>query len=163
MECKAIGPVCCVMRVKEPSTILVKRRGSPRYLLVWLAADCTRKHLVNHYIMLCKYMGLIFRTYSSKYIVEKTKACFEAPSGVIKSLYKNCVLLLLLLSAHVWAYLCCYSLWYSAVDWKKWQEQIIPLTLGNILQGVWVNHLKHVHYTGCVIGTTMHIIYPCPF
>ena len=40
MGCKAVGPVCCVMHVKEPSALIVKRRGSPRCFLVWLAADC---------------------------------------------------------------------------------------------------------------------------
>ncbi len=40
MGCKAVGPVCCVMHVKEPSTLIVKRRGSPLCFLVWLAAHC---------------------------------------------------------------------------------------------------------------------------
>ena len=32
---KAVGPVCCVIHVKEPSTLIVKRRGLPRCF--WLA------------------------------------------------------------------------------------------------------------------------------
>ena len=32
---KAVGPVCCVIHVKEPSTLIVNRRGLPRCF--WLA------------------------------------------------------------------------------------------------------------------------------
>ena len=32
---KAVGPVCCVIHVKEPSSLIVKRRGLPRCF--WLA------------------------------------------------------------------------------------------------------------------------------
>ena len=33
MECKAVGPVCCVMHVKEPRTLIVKEKGlSPVFL-----------------------------------------------------------------------------------------------------------------------------------
>ena len=27
MGCKAVGPVCCVMHVKEPRTLIVKEKG----------------------------------------------------------------------------------------------------------------------------------------
>ena len=27
MRCKAVGPVCCVMHVKEPRTLIVKEKG----------------------------------------------------------------------------------------------------------------------------------------
>ena len=37
---KAVGPVCCVMQLKEPSTIIIKRGVLPWCLLAWLAADC---------------------------------------------------------------------------------------------------------------------------
>ena len=37
MARKAVGPVCCVMHIKEPSTLIVKRRGLPRcFWLGWL-------------------------------------------------------------------------------------------------------------------------------
>ena len=32
----AIGPMCCVMHVKEPSALIEKRRGSPRCSWLWL-------------------------------------------------------------------------------------------------------------------------------
>ena len=93
---------------------------------------------------------------------KKPRERFEAPSGVIAQC-KNYIFLLLILSMHVWAYLCCYSLWYSAVDWKKNIRTHYPsYTLSNILQWVWVNHLKHLNCTQCVIGTTVHNI-PCTF
>ncbi len=31
---EAVDPVCCVMHVKEPSALIVKRRGSPPLFLV---------------------------------------------------------------------------------------------------------------------------------
>ena len=39
MGCKAVGPVCCVMHVKEPRTIIVKEKG---LALVFL--DSRREH-----------------------------------------------------------------------------------------------------------------------
>ena len=39
---KAVGPVCCVMHVKEPRTLIVKRRGFAPVFLAWLAADCVQ-------------------------------------------------------------------------------------------------------------------------
>ena len=30
MGCKAVDPVCCVMHVKEPRTLIVKEKGLPR-------------------------------------------------------------------------------------------------------------------------------------
>ena len=48
---KAVGPVCCVMHVKEPSTLIVKRRGLPRcFWLGWL--QIVPLHLVNPYKVL---------------------------------------------------------------------------------------------------------------
>ena len=34
MEPKAVGPVCCVMNVKEPSALLIKSRGFALVFLV---------------------------------------------------------------------------------------------------------------------------------
>ena len=33
---KAVGPMCCVTHVKEPSALIEKRRGSPRCSWLWL-------------------------------------------------------------------------------------------------------------------------------
>ena len=50
---KAVGPVCCVMHVKEPSALIEKRRGSPR--CSWFDwQHIAPQHLVNHYMVLCK-------------------------------------------------------------------------------------------------------------
>ena len=38
---KAVGPVCCVMHVKEPRTLIVKRRGLPRCF--WIRALSTQQ------------------------------------------------------------------------------------------------------------------------
>ena len=37
---KAVGPMCCVMHVKEPSALIEKRRGSPRPVFLDVAAVC---------------------------------------------------------------------------------------------------------------------------
>ena len=48
---KAIGPVCCITLIKEPSTLIEKWRGSPR--CSWFNWQHTvPKHLVNHYMVL---------------------------------------------------------------------------------------------------------------
>ena len=39
MGCKAVGPVCCVMHVKEPRTLIVKEKG-----LAPLFLDSRREH-----------------------------------------------------------------------------------------------------------------------
>ena len=50
---KAIGPVCCVINVKEPSALIEKRRGSPR--CCWFDwQNIAPQLLVNHYMVLCK-------------------------------------------------------------------------------------------------------------
>ncbi len=47
---KAVGPVCCVTHVKEPSALIVKRRSPPRCSwFVWL--HIAPQHLVNHYMV----------------------------------------------------------------------------------------------------------------
>ena len=33
--CKAVGPVCCVMHVKEPGTLIVKEKGLAPVFLEW--------------------------------------------------------------------------------------------------------------------------------
>ena len=33
---KAVGPMCCVKHIKEPSALIEKRRGSPRCSWLWL-------------------------------------------------------------------------------------------------------------------------------
>ena len=33
---EALGPMCCVTHVKEPSALIEKRMGSPRCSLMWL-------------------------------------------------------------------------------------------------------------------------------
>ncbi len=56
----AIGPVYCVMHVKEPSALIEKRRGSPQCSWFdWL--HIAPQHLVNHYMVLCKGVGLILQ------------------------------------------------------------------------------------------------------
>ena len=45
MEHKAVGPMCCVTHVKEPSALIEKRRGSPRCSWLWLLN--APYHLVN--------------------------------------------------------------------------------------------------------------------
>ncbi len=57
---KAVGPVCCVTHVQEPSALIAKRRGSPRWSWFdWL--HIAPQHLVNQYMVLCKGIGLILR------------------------------------------------------------------------------------------------------
>ncbi len=49
MGCKAVGPVCCVMYVKELSALIVKRRSSPQCSWFdWL--HIAPQQLVNHYM-----------------------------------------------------------------------------------------------------------------
>ncbi len=58
---KAIGPVCCVMHEKEPSALIEKRRDPPRCSWFdWL--HIAPQHLVKHYMVLCKGIGLILQT-----------------------------------------------------------------------------------------------------
>ncbi len=55
---KAVGPVCCVTHVKEPSALIEKSRGPPQCSRFdWL--HIAPQHLVNHYMVLCKGVGLI--------------------------------------------------------------------------------------------------------
>ena len=37
---KAVGPMCCVTQVKEPSALIEKRGGSPRAVFLAVAAVC---------------------------------------------------------------------------------------------------------------------------
>ena len=51
MGSKAIGSVCCVMHVKEPSALIVKRRGLPQ--CSWSDRQhIAPQHRVNHYMEL---------------------------------------------------------------------------------------------------------------
>ncbi len=58
---KAVAPVCCVTHEKEPSALIEKRRGLPR--CSWFDWQHNApQHLVNHYKVLCKGVGLILQT-----------------------------------------------------------------------------------------------------
>ena len=45
---KAVGPVCCITHVKEPSALIEKRRGLPGVPGLISAQDIAPQHLVNH-------------------------------------------------------------------------------------------------------------------
>ncbi len=63
MRRKSLGPMCCVMHIQEPSTLILKRRSLPGCFLVWMAADCATTLCLP-----CRQSNLHF----------------ERPSGVIK-------------------------------------------------------------------------------
>ena len=52
---KAVGPVCCVTHVKEPSALIEKVKGFTLVFLVWSAAYCTTAPW-NHCRVLCKWI-----------------------------------------------------------------------------------------------------------
>ena len=95
---KAVGPVCCVTHVKEPSALIEKRRGSPR--CSWFDwQHIAPQHLVNHYMVLCKRS----RSHNSNVVphtLQENTECWSALSVTewrICTLYKKPLLLLLLL------------------------------------------------------------------
>ena len=49
---KAVGPMCCVMHVKEPNALIEKRRGSPRCSL-FDRVNIMPQHLLNDCMVLC--------------------------------------------------------------------------------------------------------------
>ena len=59
---KAVGPVCCVMHVKEPRTLIVKEKGLAPVFLVWLAADCAASPCKPLQGAIIYTMGLIIQT-----------------------------------------------------------------------------------------------------
>ena len=63
---KAIGPMCCVTHVKEPSALIEKRRGFAPVFLAGLAAYCAT-HLVNYYMVLCMNFADEFSMKHSQY------------------------------------------------------------------------------------------------
>ncbi len=70
---KAVGPVCCVMLVKEPSALVVKRRGSP--LCSWFEwLHIAPQHHVNHYRVLCREKVLYFRNVAPHTLQENTES-----------------------------------------------------------------------------------------
>ncbi len=91
---KAVGPVCCVTRVKESSALIEKRRGSPWCSWFdWL--HIAPQHLVNLYMVLCKGIGLILQTYPQNTLQEDTE-CWSALSVTewrIWALYKKPLLM----------------------------------------------------------------------
>ncbi len=67
---KAVGLVCCVTHVKEPSSLIEKRRGPPR--CSWFDwQHIAPQHLVNHYMVLCEGVGLILQKRCPKYLAGK--------------------------------------------------------------------------------------------
>ena len=50
---KAVGPVCCVMHVKEPSALNIAKEKGVRPSVAGLI-DSAPQHLVNHYMVLCE-------------------------------------------------------------------------------------------------------------
>ncbi len=73
-----VGPMCCVTRVKEPSALIEKRRGLPR--CSWFDwQHHALQHLVNHYMVLCKGVGLILPI-----IMKKILSALRRQSDVIK-------------------------------------------------------------------------------
>ncbi len=64
MECKAEGPVYCVMHVKEPSALIAKRRGFAQVFLAVAAAECTTapckpKKVLHKWVSLFKNIALL--------------------------------------------------------------------------------------------------------
>ena len=59
---KAVGPVCCVMHVTEPSTLIVKEKGlAPVFLdsrlehpAGWICARYKSYHYYYYYLSWCK-------------------------------------------------------------------------------------------------------------
>ncbi len=67
---EAVGPVCCLMYVKEPSAPTLKSRGSPRCSWFdWL--HIAPLHLVNHQKVVCKEIGLILQNVALHTLQEK--------------------------------------------------------------------------------------------
>ena len=75
---KAVGSMCCVTHVKEPSALIEKRRGSPRCSWLWLLN--APEHLVNPYKVLNNWVSefITANTYLSEslYILSPLSTLF---------------------------------------------------------------------------------------
>ncbi len=90
---KAVGPVCCVMHIREPSYNYRKEKGFAPKFLGCATAPCKPLNVLYKWVSQ-------FKKHSSAYPVKKTKPIMSAlirPLGCDKVLYKNPMLLLLLL------------------------------------------------------------------
>ena len=76
MGCKTVGPVCCIMLVKEPIALIEKRRGLPPcswfdWQNICATAPCKPLHIVGLHVL--KEKVSYIKNVAPQYFLENTE------------------------------------------------------------------------------------------
>ena len=99
---KAVGPMCCVTHVKDPSALAQKGRGSPRCSWLWLLY--APEHLLNPCKVLHNWVSEFIT--SITYLSESVYILSALSTLLVCALYKTSILLLTVTQEGLGKYQC---------------------------------------------------------